>query len=407
MAALRADPSVALVEKQADMTVLTDQNLAGIANSWGLDQIDQRGGQNNLYQYFYSGTGVRIYIVDTGVRGGHAEYTSRRILTGNFGLNGSDPWTDANGHGTRMTGQAAGLTFGPGRGASIQSVRVLLDADGRCSNCDGDIATGLNWIAQNGIRPAVVNFSLGGTDDNNGALPGTVRAAIIGLVSAGYVVIVSAGNGGEDGVADDVCNSNYAGLPEGAIVVSAVNVLRHRVGNAGFGPCIDVFAPGELTATSGNANDNDVTTTGGASGATEFVSGVAAAILQQNPGFSPYQVNYIIWGSASRNLLEPSDLGAGCPNFFLNSLHRLVVGRRPIDSGDGWHANHRDLDDDRRRRERELDVPLGGPNQQRKLDNRRHRVLLHPNFPEVGILTRCGSGYRQRRSGKPSPMSGP
>jgi hypothetical protein len=89
VAALVADPAVELVERQADMTVATDQNLSGVANIWGLDQIDQQGGNNdNIFRYFYPGTGVRIYIVDTGVWGGHNEYTSRRLLWGNWGCMG-------------------------------------------------------------------------------------------------------------------------------------------------------------------------------------------------------------------------------------------------------------------------------------------------------------------------------
>lgn len=324
IAVLKADPSVEEVEREADMTVLTDQDLTGIANIWGLDQIDQQvWGQNNLFRYFYPGTGVRIYFVDTGVLGGHQEYTSRRILTGNFGLNGSDPWTDANGHGTRMTGVAAGTTYGVAKGAWIQSVRVM--PNGPCSNCSGDVVSGLNWIVQNGTKPAVVNISLGGNSGPTGALPSGVKTAINGLVSAGYVVSLAGGNGGDDGVADQICNSNYSGLPLGVNVVSAVNPAGHRVANAAFGPCVSIFAPGESNATSGNVSNSDVTTTGGTSAATAFVSGVAASILQHMPTASAATIAGLVTTTATGGLL--SDLGnPAAPNLFVNSLHLYSAG---------------------------------------------------------------------------------
>lgn len=158
------------VERQADMTVTVDQNLSGIPNMWGLDVIHQQAfGSDNVFRYFYPGTGVRIYIVDTGVRGDHVDYSSRRLLTGNYGINGVDPWVDTVGHGTRMTGVAAGTTYGVAKGAWIQSVRVMTSST--CSNCSGDLTTGLDWIMLFGTKPAVVNISLGGEHRYNGLAP--------------------------------------------------------------------------------------------------------------------------------------------------------------------------------------------------------------------------------------------
>jgi hypothetical protein len=223
-----------------------------------------------------------------------------------------------------MTGVAAGTTFGPAKGAWIQSVRVLLDPSGQCSNCSGDIATGLNWIVQNGVKPAVVNVSLAGNSGNNGSLPGDVKSAVNGLTAAGYVVSLAGGNGGLDGAADNICNSNYNNLPLGAVVVSAVNQARQRVGNAAFGSCVDVFAPGDLNATAATTGINAVTTTGGTSGAAAFVSGVAASILQHMPTSPPNIVATMVPTTATGGLL--SNLGAGSPNLFLNSLHLYSAG---------------------------------------------------------------------------------
>ena len=48
------------------------QQLPADNSMFHLDQIDQRGGAlDNLFYYFFTGVGVHVYLVDTGVRGDH------------------------------------------------------------------------------------------------------------------------------------------------------------------------------------------------------------------------------------------------------------------------------------------------------------------------------------------------
>ena len=66
VAALRSDPRVVYIEADARVRIVADQ-----ANppSWGLDRIDQRNlPLNNNYHYDATGSGVRAYIIDTGLR---------------------------------------------------------------------------------------------------------------------------------------------------------------------------------------------------------------------------------------------------------------------------------------------------------------------------------------------------
>ena len=64
VAALRAEPSVAYVEQDQVMSINTTQSGA----TWGIDRIDQRAlPLSGTYTYGADGTGVTVYIIDTGI----------------------------------------------------------------------------------------------------------------------------------------------------------------------------------------------------------------------------------------------------------------------------------------------------------------------------------------------------
>src|SRR5918999_487560 len=72
--ALADDPRVAYVEPDAVVHAVATQSPA----TWGLDRIDQRDlPLNNSYTYNQTGQGVHAYIIDTGIRATHQEFTGR------------------------------------------------------------------------------------------------------------------------------------------------------------------------------------------------------------------------------------------------------------------------------------------------------------------------------------------
>ncbi|WP_437074807.1 S8 family serine peptidase [Streptomyces sp. enrichment culture] len=58
-----------------------------------------------------------------------------------------------------MAGTVGGGTYGVARKASLVSVRVL---DCKGSGDYAGIIAGIDWIAKNAVKPAVMNASLGG-----------------------------------------------------------------------------------------------------------------------------------------------------------------------------------------------------------------------------------------------------
>jgi len=118
-------------------------------------------------------------------------------------------------------------------------------------------------------------------------------------------------------------------LDDDILIVSAVNSSHQRAtftgGAANYGPCVDIFAPGQAVATiysPGSANA--YASSDGTSIAAPFVSGVIAALFQQKPTAANWEPQYILKGSATDSVLYQTTLGTGSPNKLLNSLHRWV-----------------------------------------------------------------------------------
>jgi hypothetical protein len=74
---------------------------ARMAEEWGLDRIDDRAGLDNSYRPKADGAGVSIYIIDTGVRRTHNEFTGR--VTEGIDFTGEGQ-IDGHGHGTHVAG---------------------------------------------------------------------------------------------------------------------------------------------------------------------------------------------------------------------------------------------------------------------------------------------------------------
>ena len=156
-----SDPAVAYVEADQEVSIVDDDvstNVIQTGATWGLDRIDQRSlPLNNRYEYIQNGTGVHAYIIDTGIRSTHSEFTGRATKdydTVGDGQNGND----CHGHGTHVAGTVGGKTYGVAKNVRIHAVRVL--------NCSGSgtwsgVIAGIDWVRTHRIKPAVANMSLG------------------------------------------------------------------------------------------------------------------------------------------------------------------------------------------------------------------------------------------------------
>ncbi|MFI1162441.1 S8 family peptidase [Streptomyces sp. NPDC020801] len=303
-----------------------DKAAAGIAHVWldgvrkaSLDKSVPQIGAPAAWKAGYTGKGVKIAVLDTGVDATHPDLKTQVVAARNFST--AADATDHFGHGTHVASIAAGTGAksggkykGVAPGARILNGKVLDDTG---FGDDSGILAGMEWAAQQGAD--VVNLSLGGPD-----APGTdPLEAEVNKLSAqkGILFAIAAGNDGPESIGSP-------GSADAAITVGAVDKkdgladfssTGPRVGDGAIKP--DVTAPGvDITAAAakGSVIDQEVgekppgyLTISGTSMATPHVAGAAALLKQEHPKWGYAELKGALTGSAKGGKYTAFQQGAG------------------------------------------------------------------------------------------------
>ncbi len=265
--ALKLDKNIKNIEIDHVMHI-NEQNIP-----WGISAVNAHLSSSLAGNGAGVTTGANVYVIDTGGVQNHADLSTKTFKA--FGFRNI---YDCNGHGTHVAGTIGALdnnshVVGVAPSIPYHALKVL--------GCTGSGSTStiikaIDWVSNYGVRPSVINMSLGGPASN--ALDISVQNA----VKNGISIVVAAGND-----AINACNTSPArmGKLNGLITVAALNENGSEAYFSNYGSCVDVWAPGV------NVLSTDIkggtSTKSGTSMASPHVAGIASLYYTKFPQATP------------------------------------------------------------------------------------------------------------------------
>ncbi|MEU6087710.1 S8 family serine peptidase [Streptomyces sp. NPDC047085] len=327
--ALNADAVQTPVKDTAelwDAVTNGDRAASGIAHVWldgvrkaSLDKSVPQIGAPTAWAAGYTGKGVKVAVLDTGVDASHPDLKDQVIGSKNF-TTAADA-KDHFGHGTHVasivagTGAKSGGKYkGVAPDAKILNGKVLDDTG---SGDDSGILAGMEWAVSQGA--SVINLSLGGYDTPE---VDPLEAEVNKLsAEKGVLFAIAAGNEGPQSIGSP--GSADAALTVGAVddkdKLADFSSTGPRNGDGAIKP--DVTAPGvDITAAAakGSVIDQEVgekpegyLTISGTSMATPHVAGAAAILKQEHPDWGYTELKGALTGSTKGGNYTPFQQGSG------------------------------------------------------------------------------------------------
>jgi len=328
---LSAQPGI--VEVTPDGPVqLASASYSPTTDPGSLYNVEQALGVDQAWEDGYTGSGVGVALIDTGVTPVEGLDRPGQIVNGpdlSFdNANASLRRLDAYGHGTFMAGIIAGRDpgttpddyagdssdfLGIAPNAHIVNVKVG-GANGAVDV--SQVLAAIDWVVMNrddpGLNIRVLNLSFG-TDSTQSYLIDPLAYAAEVAWHDGIVVVAAAGNQGPSSTQlDDPASDPYViavGASQGSGSTLAVAPFS-SAGGSSRSP--DLVAPGtsiESLRDPGSVIDDEYGSTAevgsrwflgsGTSEATAVVSGLAALLVQEHPAATPDQIKALLTSTAT------------------------------------------------------------------------------------------------------------
>ncbi len=262
-------------------------------SEWAYEETNIR----SLQEDGWSGEGVRLCMVDTGIDATHEALMDVEVVFKDLiGTSVTPMDYGVVAHGTLMSGilLAGQHQQGAAPNVTFAMVAALEDnGNGENAGLDSDVADAVKWC-QFEFEADIISLSLGGTpavgENREGASASAVRQA----TDAG-VYVVAAGNDGQDDDGDvaspgSVTLAISVGATQKSGEIWANSSLGGPMTNAGefrLSPHQkpEIVAPGQRIISTGG--QNLWYSSSGTSDSTVFVAGALALILEANPNLKP------------------------------------------------------------------------------------------------------------------------
>jgi hypothetical protein len=216
---------------------------------------DLRGSKADmLYEWGFTGRGIDVGVIDTGLGSGVAGKFSIKAIRGEKGL---DPYV--NSHGSKVASIAV-----PRKSRLVFSRAI--DEEGQANYDSSDEISAIYWMTDE-VGVHLINMSYGGISFSQ-----TYQDALTHAKSKGVILLASAGN-------DSTSAPQYPANFDGVIVVGSLDESRGwaRAEHSNYGPWVDLWAKGVDVTAYGPDGSIDVVI--GTSVATPLVTFVKASLL--------------------------------------------------------------------------------------------------------------------------------
>lgn len=277
-----------------------------------MERVKKEVRARQVYKEGYTGKGVRIALLDTGVS--PINELKRNIVYFKDYIRGKNVAYDDNGHGTHIAGILCG---GIGENHKIMGmaphaelfVYKILDKRGNGSTQKAIQA--LEWIQKyhKKYNIRILNFSMGYLPNTNPNLQNVLMNKLEELWDEGVIVVTAAGNNGPGEETITV-----PGISRKVITVgSSDDIYITNTSYSGRGPtecCIvkpEILAPGTKIKSYGR-KEGTYEIKSGTSMSVPIVCGALALALEKRPDLSPMEIKMLLYDTVSEKIknLTPS-----------------------------------------------------------------------------------------------------
>ena len=300
------------IEQEVDYFPL--QNEADLNQTQSTPDLNWGVKSTQAHKSIYTGKGVRVALLDTGIDSNHPDFSKANITKKSF-IEGENS-QDGNGHGTHCAGIIIGpkkpnstMRYGISPEVELFSGKVLKNSGAAHSRY---VFQGIEWAIQNKCK--IISISLGNRVRKGVSYSLSFEKAAQAAAKKGALIIASAGNDSFRHLQRLLPVSGPANCPS-IMAVGAINEANEMYNRSNSsininGGIVDLVGPG-VAIQSSYTNLQPYKKLSGTSMATSFVTAIAAQYMQAYPNKQPDEIRMLLKQNARPLPISSKDAGAG------------------------------------------------------------------------------------------------